>query len=94
MIPSYKIKSKLTNIIAILAGLIVYIGKDELAKILPAECAYFAPIIVLIAGYFAIQRTEDTRVERAETRAVDQYAQKISEENDAPTITNGAGQID
>lgn len=93
MIPSYKIKSKLTNIIVILAGLIVYIGKDELAKILPAECAYLAPAIVLIAGYFAIQGTEDTRVKRAEKRAVDQYAQKISQEPNAPTIS-GADQID
>lgn len=91
MIQSYKIKSKLTNIIVTLAGLIVYIGRDELAKILPVECAYLAPVIVLIAGYFAIQGTEDTRVERAEKRAVDQYAQKISQ--DAPT-TSGADQID
>lgn len=87
MIPSYKTKSKLTNIISLLAGFIVYIGKDELAKVLPAELVYLAPFIVYLASYIAIQRTEDTRVdravERAETRIANQYAQ---EDEDAPTM--------
>ena len=73
MVESYKYKSKLTNLIAFLAGFIVYIGKDELAKIMPAELAYLSPLIVMIAGYIAIQKTENIRVERAERKAVEEY---------------------
>ena len=74
MVESYKYKSKLTNLIAFLAGFIVYIGKDELAKIMPVEYAYLAPIIVMIAGYIAVQKTENIRVNRAEQIVEEQYA--------------------
>ena len=66
MVESYKAQSKLTNAIVFLTGLIVYLGVDNLAKIMPKEWAYLAPIIVMIAGYVAVQATENTRVERAE----------------------------
>lgn len=73
MVESYKYKSKLTNLIVFLAGFIVYIGKDELAKIMPAELAYLSPLIVMIAGYIAIQKTENIRVNRAEQIVEEQY---------------------
>ena len=73
MVESYKIQSKITNAIVFLAGLIVYLGKDELAKIMPVEYAYLAPVIVLIAGYIAVQKTENIRVNRAEKKAVEEY---------------------
>ena len=66
MVESYKYKSKIATAISFLAALIVYVGKDELTKILPAEWAYLAPIIVLIAGYILTQSTEDKRVDIAE----------------------------
>lgn len=73
MVESYKIQSKITNAIVFLAGLIVYLGKDELAKIMPVEYAHLAPVIVLIAGYIAVQKTENIRVNRAEKKAVEDY---------------------
>lgn len=73
MVQSYKIKSKTTNAIVFLAGLITYLGKDNLATILPAKYANLAPIIVLIAGYIAVQVTENIRVEKAEELAVINY---------------------
>lgn len=73
MVQSYKLKSKTTNAIVFLAGLITYLGKDNLATILPSEYANLAPIIVLIAGYVAVQITENIRVEKAEQIAVINY---------------------
>lgn len=73
MIQSYKYKSKITNAIVFLAGLITYLGKDAIAQILPPEYANLAPIIVLIAGYIAVQVTENKRVEHAEELAVINY---------------------
>lgn len=73
MTQSYKIKSKLTNAIVFIAGLITYIGKDNLTTILPKEYANLAPIIILIAGYIAVQVTENIRVEKAEQLAVINY---------------------
>ena len=67
---SYKIPSKVTNLVVFLAAFIVYIGRDGLLQILPEQLAYLAPIIVLIAGYIAAQKTEDKRVEVAEQLAV------------------------
>lgn len=75
-VKSYKIPSKVTNAIVFLAAFIVYIGRDGLQQILPEELAYLAPIIVLIAGYIATQKTEDKRVERAEQLAVENHIQE------------------
>ena len=80
MVQSYKNKSKTANAIVFLAGLITYIGVDNLSKIMPAEYAYLAPIIVMIAGYIIVQTTENTRVEIAEKLAI----QNIKSDNDEP----------
>ena len=77
---SYKNKSKTANILVFLAGLITYIGVDNLAKIMPAEYAYLAPIIVMVAGYIIVQTTENTRVEVAEKLAI----QNIKSDTDEP----------
>lgn len=73
MTESLKIPSKVTNLIVFIAAFIVYIGRDGLLQILPEQLAYLAPIIVLIAGYIATQKTEDKRVERAEQIAVENH---------------------
>ena len=73
MIQSYEYKSKIANIIAFLAGLITYMGRDMLAQILPKELAYLAPFIVTLAGYILVQSTENTRVEKAEKIAIEDY---------------------
>ena len=72
-IESYKYKSKIATLIAFIAAFIVYVGKDELAKLLPAEYAFLAGIIVLIAGYITAQSTENKRVNVAETLVHAQY---------------------
>ena len=73
MVQSYKNRSKLANAIVFLAGLITYIGVDNLAKIMPKEWAYLAPIIVMIAGYIIVQTTENTRVEVVEQIITEKY---------------------
>ena len=73
MVESYKYKSKAANAIVFLAGLITYIGVDNLAKVMPKEWAYLAPIIVMIAGYIIVQTTENTRVEVAEQIITEKY---------------------
>jgi len=73
MVQSYKNRSKLANAIVFLAGLITYIGVDNLAKVMPREWAYLAPIIVMIAGYIIVQTTENTRVEVAEQIITEKY---------------------
>ena len=73
MVESYKNRSKLANAIVFLAGLITYIGVDNLAKVMPKEWAYLAPIIVMIAGYIIVQTTENTRVEVAEQIITEKY---------------------
>lgn len=75
---SYKNKSKTANAIVFLAGLITYIGVDNLSKIIPAEYAYLAPVIVMIAGYIIVQTTENTRVEVAEQLAVKKYTGAVN----------------
>ena len=73
MVESYKYKSKAANAIVFIAGLITYIGVDNLSKIMPVKWAYLAPIIVMIAGYIIVQTTENTRVERAEQIITEKY---------------------
>ncbi len=85
MTESYKYKSKLTTAISFLAGLITYLGKDELAKIMPAEWAYLAPVIVLIAGYIATQKTENIRVDVAEQILLEKFAKLIPTGDDDPS---------
>ena len=78
MVQSYKNRSKLANAIVFLAGLITYIGVDNLARVMPKEYAYLAPIIVMIAGYIIVQTTENTRVEVAEQLAVKKYTGAVN----------------
>ena len=72
-IKSYKYKSKIGTAIAFIAAFIVYVGKDELAKLLPQEYAFLAGFIVIIAGYIVAQGTENKRVDIAETLVHAQY---------------------
>jgi len=73
MVESYKYKSKIATAIAFIAAFIVYLGKDELAKILPPEYAFLASFIVIIAGYVLAQGTENKRVNIAELLVASQY---------------------
>ena len=78
-IPTYKYKSKIATAVSFIAAFILYIGKDEIAKILPAEYAFLAGLIVLAAGYIASQGTENTRVKVAEQRVHEQYNDPAAE---------------
>ena len=79
MTESYKFKSKLATAISFLAAFIVYIGKDELAQLMPTELAYLAPLIVLAAGYIVTQGTENKRVVVAEQLVHEQYEDASTE---------------
>ena len=81
-IQSYKYKSKIATLIAFIAAFIVYVGKDEIAKLLPTEYAFLAGIIVLIAGYIVAQGTENKRVHVAEQMVHEQYNDNITSEGD------------
>ena len=81
MVESYKYKSQIATAAALIAGLIVYIGKDNLATIVPPEYANWIPIIVMIAGYVLAQVTENKRVEVAEQLVHEEY-----KNDDDPTI--------
>ena len=81
-IESYKTKSQIATAVAFVAGLIVYIGQDKLATIVPTEYANWIPIIVLIAGYILAQTTENKRVDVAEQIVREEY----QNEDDDPTI--------
>ena len=72
-IESYKYKSQIATAAAFIAGLIVYIGQDNLKTVIPAEYANWIPIIVMIAGYILAQLTENKRVAVAEQRIHEQY---------------------
>ncbi len=84
-ITSYKNQSKIATAIAFIAAFIVYIGKDELAKLLPQEYAYLAGIIVLIAGYIVAQKTENKRVNIAEKIIEEQYTPEDEPTNEIET---------
>ena len=73
MVESYKYNSKIATAAALIAGLIVYIGKDNLATIIPAQYANWIPIIVMIAGYVLAQVTENKRVKVAEQIVHEKY---------------------
>lgn len=87
---SYKNKSKIATIISFIATFIVYIGKEGLSQIMPAEYTYLIPIIVWIATYIATQKTENTRVNVAEQKAVEEYENMLQN----PKKRTGAGQFD
>ena len=72
-IQSYKIKSKIATAISFIAMFILYVGKDEIAKILPPEYAFLAGIIVSLAAYITAQKTEDKRAHVAQQMVHEEY---------------------
>ena len=75
MVQTYKYKSKIATAISFIAAFILYVGKDELAKLLPAQYAFLAGIIVIFAGYIVSQKTENKRVETAEQMVYENITQ-------------------
>ena len=73
MVESYKNKSKIATVISFIAAFIMYLGKDEIAKLLPPGYAFLAGVIVIGAGYIYTQSTEDTRVDIAKQRVHEKY---------------------
>lgn len=72
MTQSYKLKSKLTTAIGGIATIITTLGVDQLEAIFPGY-GKFIPAIVAIATWYTSQITENTRVEKAEKIAVENY---------------------
>lgn len=66
MVESYKYKSKIATAVAFIATIIVCLGKDGLAKIIPAEYVWIIPVLVGVASWILAQKTEDKRVDVAE----------------------------
>ena len=77
MVESYKYKSKIATAVAFIAMIIVSLGKDGLAKIIPEEYVWTIPIIVGIATWILAQKTEDHRVVVAEQKAIEDYKNEI-----------------
>ncbi len=63
---SLKNYSRAVNIIVFICSLIVYLGVDGLANIVPDEYKYIVPTVITIAGFVLVQLSEDARVSRAE----------------------------
>ncbi|MBP3227111.1 MAG: hypothetical protein J6M08_09415 [Methanobrevibacter sp.] len=72
MTQSYKLKSKITTAIGGIATIITTLGVDQLEAIFPGY-GKFIPAIVAIATWYTSQITENTRVEKAEKIAVENY---------------------
>ena len=85
MVESYKYKSKIATAVAFIAMIIVSLGKDGLAKIIPEEYVWTIPIIVGIATWILAQKTEDHRVVVAEQKAIEDYNNEFENDVD-PTI--------
>lgn len=89
MVESYKYKSKIATAIGFLATIIVSLGKDGLTKIIPAEYVWIIPVLVTIASWILAQKTEDHRVVVAEQKAIEDYQNEITTDDDIdvdPTI--------
>lgn len=74
-IESYKLKSKIATAISFIAAFVLYVGKDEIAKLLPSQYAFLAGFIVIFAGYILAQKTENKRVNIAELLTEAKYNQ-------------------
>ena len=85
-IESYKYKSQIATAAAFIAGLIVYIGQDNLKTVIPAEYANWIPIIVLVAGYILAQVTENKRVNIAEQIVREEYNDPTAEEDEEDIV--------
>lgn len=66
MVVSYKFRSRLANVVVFLAGLVSYVGQDNLLLFVPSFLRGYVPVFVLLCGYVVVQLTEDTRVSVAE----------------------------
>ena len=86
MVESYKYKSQIATAAAFIAGLIVYIGQDNLKTVIPAEYANWIPIIVLVAGYILAQVTENKRVNIAEQIVREEYNDPTAEEDEEDIV--------
>lgn len=82
MTESYKQKSKIATAVAFIAAFIVYVGEPGLRQIIPAKYSFLIPIIVLLAGYFITQSTENKRVEVAEQLIHEKYTVNDPTAND------------
>lgn len=91
MVESYKVKSRLANILVFVAGLVSYIGVDGLRTVIPEGYANFIPIIVMIAGYIVVQSTEDKRVAVAEELVHDVYQQGNDDYSTTATLNDEYG---
>ena len=78
---SLKNYSRLTNILVFVAGFISYIGADGLKGIIPDEYQYVIPFVVMLAGYILVQVSEENRVQRAETIAVNDTLNAVNSPN-------------
>ena len=85
-IESYKYKSQIATAAAFIAGIIVYIGQDNLKTVIPAEYANRIPIIVLVAGYILAQVTENKRVNIAEQIVREEYNDPTAEEDEEDIV--------
>ena len=85
-IESYKYKSQIATAAAFIAGLIVYVGQDNLKTVIPAEYANWIPIIVLVAGYILAQVTENKRVNIAEQIVREEYNDPTAEEDEEDIV--------
>lgn len=95
MTESYKIKSKLTTAIGGICTIITVLGVDQLEAIFP-HWGKFIPAIVAIATWYSSQSTEDTRVEKAQKIAVEEYKQqqKFNSYDTTLSALNGLNDID
>lgn len=82
MVESYKFKSKLTNAIVFLASFISYLGRDGLNQLIPIEYANYIPLIILIAGFILVQKTENKRVDIAEQLIKNEYTNNLESDSE------------
>lgn len=78
MIESYKTTSRLTTAIGAICTIITVLGVPYLTQIFPGYGQYI-PAIVALATWYTSQTTEDTRVDRAKIRAVQEYINNDNE---------------
>ena len=93
MVETYKYKSKIATAISFIAAFIVFIGRDGLTQIMPAEYANLIPFIILLAGYIVTQTTENKRVAVAEQLVLENQAKETTPteqifDNDAPVLND------
>lgn len=95
MTESYKIKSKIVTAIGGICTIITALGVDQLEAIFP-YWGKFIPAVVALATWYSSQTTENTRVERAQKIAVEEYKQqqKVNSYDNTLSALNGLNDID